>query len=221
MKKFKELIHNWIWVVLLAFCIIGLIYPAIGIIALICMLAPSVVAIWRGRMWCGNFCPRGSFNDFILTKISRNKAIPELLRKKWFRYTFFSILMGAFALQLVLSWGNMTAVGSVFVRMILITTLITILLGFIYSSRTWCVICPMGTMAAWITKLRTKRSKAIISNVTFIKDKCVSCRICNKSCPMGIDVLSYKADGEVNNPDCIKCNKCVYKCPKNSLTAVE
>ncbi len=221
MKKFKELIHNWIWVVLLAFCIIGLIYPVIGVIALICMLAPSLVAIWRGRMWCGNFCPRGSFNDFILTKVSRNKAVPKLLRKKWFRYLFFSILMAAFAVQLILSWGSMAAIGSVFVRMIIITTLLTILLGVIYSSRTWCVICPMGTMAAWVTKFRIGSKNSTNKNVTFIKDKCVNCRICNKSCPMGIDVLSYKADGAVNNIDCIKCNKCVYKCPKNSLTAVK
>jgi len=217
-KVIRELIHRWVWIILFGFCIIGLIYPEVGLLALICMLAPSAAAILKGRMWCGSFCPRGSFNDVILTKISRKKAIPNLFRHKLFRNLFLVLLMSAFAIQLALAWGSLKAIGGVFVRMIILTTLITVILGITYSHRAWCIICPMGTMASWVASGRNKIKRTSEKNdVTFIKEKCVSCNLCSKECPMGINVLSYKNVGAVNHSDCIKCNRCVYKCPKKSL----
>lgn len=214
MTNFKRFVHKWVWVILIAFCIIGLFYPVIGIVALICMLSPSIFAFAKGRIWCGNFCPRGSFNDTILAKISRNKKVPQFMKSTWFRTLFLVILMGAFTIQLILAWGDMSQIGTVFVRMIIITTLITIVLGIVYSHRAWCVICPMGTMASSVTKFVTGSH---MKYVTFEKEKCVNCKICSKECPIGIDVLSYKQQGQVTNADCLKCNVCINKCPKKAL----
>jgi len=215
MDKIKKFIHKWAWVLLLIYCVVGMFYPLIGLGALICMIAPSVVAIFKGRMWCGNFCPRGSFNDIILSKISRKRNVPKIIKKTWFRLTFLSIVMGVFVLQMVFAWGNLIDVSFVFVRMIIVTTVITIILGVVYNQRTWCMICPMGTMAHYVSKLQLSKSKT--KNVSFEQKKCVDCRICSKSCPVGVDVLSYKSSGEVTDADCIKCSQCVEKCPKKSL----
>ncbi|OPX43297.1 electron transport complex subunit RsxB [Ruminiclostridium hungatei] len=221
MKTSREFIHQWLWVVLIAFCIVGLFYPAVGIAALICMLAPSVAAIWKDRFWCGSFCPRGSFNDSVLRRISFKRPLPKLLKSKWFRYLFLVLLMSAFAVQLTLAWGSLESTGLVFVRMIIITTLVTIILGIFYSHRTWCVICPMGTMASLVTRAAANSPTAKTNKkVAFVRERCVSCKLCSKSCPVGIDVLSYKGPGKVLDHDCLKCNECVYKCPKNSLTKV-
>ncbi len=217
MVSFKRFIHKWAWLLLIAFCTIGLVNPVIGIAALVCMLAPSIVAVFRGRMWCGNFCPRGSFNDNILSKISLKKGIPKFMRSRLFRNLFLIILMSAFVIQLTLAWGNMVKIGEVFVRMILITTAITIILGIIYNQRTWCVFCPMGTMAYYVTKIKAGFK---IKHITFKKDKCKNCKLCTKTCPMGIDVLSYKNEGKVTDPNCLKCNACTDKCPKNALCEV-
>ena len=152
MNKIKKFIHKWAWVFLILYIVVGVMYPMIGLAALICMLAPSIVAIFKGRMWCGNFCPRGSFNDIILSKISLKNGVPKFLKTTWFKLTFLAVLMGAFALQIVFAWGNITEVSFVFIRMIIITTIVTIILGIIYNQRTWCMICPMGTMAHYVTK---------------------------------------------------------------------
>lgn len=215
MDRIKRFVHKWAWLLLITYCIVGLIYPYIGIAALVCMLAPIAIAFTRGRMWCGNFCPRGSFNDNILSLISPKRKIPQIMKSIWFKTLFLILLMGAFATQLIFAWGNLLEIGRVFVRMILITTGITIALGVIFSQRAWCAICPMGTMAHFVSKLAAKGGK--IKYVTFSKDKCVSCKLCSKSCPIGIDVLGHKTDGKVINADCLKCNVCVQKCPKKSL----
>lgn len=215
MVNFKKFIHNWSWIILLVFCIAGLFVPAVGVAAIICMLAPVAVAFFRGRLWCGNFCPRGSMNDIILSKISRKLRIPGLLKKQWFRFMILILLMGAFAVQLTLAWGSIDAIGMVFVRMILITTVLAIILGTVYHHRTWCTICPMGTLASYAAGVKSisKRTK----HVTFNAAACINCRICSKSCPMGIDVLKYKVQGSVVHPDCLKCEVCVDKCPKKAL----
>lgn len=215
MDKIKKYIHKWSWVLLVVYCVVGMFYPLIGLAALICMLAPSVVAIFKGRMWCGNFCPRGSFNDTILSKISRKRNVPKFLKATWFRLTFLSFVMGAFVLQIVFAWGSFAAISFVFIRMIIVTTVITIILGIAYNQRTWCMICPMGTMAHYVAKFELFKSK--FTHVAFDKNKCVDCKICSKNCPIGVDVLSHKNAGKVMDADCIKCSACVEKCPKKSL----
>lgn len=215
MDSIKKFIHKWAWVLLAVYCVVGIFYPLIGLAALICMLAPSVVAIFRGRMWCGNFCPRGSFNDVILSKISMKRPVPKVFKKTWFRLIFFSIVMGFFAIQMVFAWGSLLSVAYVFIRTIIITTVITVILGIAFNQRTWCMICPMGTMAHYVSKSKFAKSK--MKQVSFERDKCVDCKICSKNCPIGIDVLSHKKEGKVTDVDCLKCNVCVEKCPKKSL----
>jgi polyferredoxin len=215
MKNLAGKIHDWGWIVLIAFLVVGLIYPQIGLIALICMLAPVLTAFFRGRLWCGKYCPRGSFSDKIISKVSLNKPMPKFLSSGWFRNTFLVFMLVIFSVQIVLAWGDYSLVGAVFVRMIIITTLITVFLGRYFGQRSWCRICPFGTISKYIAKLGN--SKRVAKHITFNKAKCVGCKICNKACPMEVDVLKYSNEGKVSNGDCIKCNICVDKCPRKSL----
>lgn len=123
--------------------------------------------------------------------------------------------MGSFSVQIYFVWGSITAVGAVFVRMILITTLLAIILGIVFNHRTWCTICPMGTMAYYVAKIKSINKK--ISHIAFNRQKCVDCKICSKSCPIGIDVQQYKNKGNVTDANCLKCKVCIEKCPRDSL----
>lgn len=193
----------------------GIIFPVVGIFALACMLAPVITAFFSGRTWCGYFCPRGGFNDQILSKVSLKRGIPRILKERWFKNAFLVLLMGAFIVQISYAWGDIKAVGHVFVRMVLLTTILGILLGISYQPRTWCMICPMGTMAHYVANIRKIRAR--LKHVTFIKDRCLNCKLCSRSCPMGIDVSAYRKQGRVENGACLKCRVCVENCPKQSL----
>jgi len=173
MMNIRKYVHKWAWTVLIIFCVVGLFYPSIGIVAIGCMLAPVVVSVFKGRYWCVNFCPRGSFNDILLSKISKGMKIPVILKKKWFKLLFLALLMSAFAIQIYFAWGSIASVGFVFVRMIIITTLFSIILGTLFNHRTWCAICPMGTMSNYVSTIRktAKDSK----NVETYRNKCTHC----------------------------------------------
>ncbi|MBP2651993.1 MAG: quinol dehydrogenase rane component [Firmicutes bacterium] len=201
---------QYLFFILLLFLAIGYFYPAIGLLALLCMLAPIVIAPFKGRYWCGNFCPRGNFYDQVIAKISPQKPIPKFFHSIYIRLVALAIIMTVFTLQMLYAWGNFDAMGLVFLRIIFITTLIGIALGVIYHHRTWCSFCPMGTLATWLS---TKRSKPLA-----VSEQCVSCSLCTKACPF--DLQPYTAKGSkagFTHGDCLKCNRCTAACPKNAL----
>ncbi|EAX47491.1 4Fe-4S ferredoxin, iron-sulfur binding domain protein [Thermosinus carboxydivorans Nor1] len=202
-------IQPYLFWILLAFLAIGYFYPAIGVIAIVCMLAPVLLAPFKGRYWCGNFCPRGSFYDTVLAKFSPKKPIPAFFRSKGFRLFMIFFIMTVFTVQMYYAWGDWPAMGMVFLRLIFITTLVGIILGFLFHHRTWCSFCPMGTMASWFSA----KAKPLQVDAT-----CVNCKLCSRVCPFGLTPYEAKStDSGYLHPDCLKCSRCVVACPKKAL----
>ena len=204
-KKWKKVS----FLVLFAYLAIGFfLFPVIGSIALICMLAPVVTAVFRGREWCGVYCPRGSLWDNILARFNKRKQIPSWARGKYFRVGILLFVFTVFGWQMSAAWPDAAAIGLVFLRIIFITTLIGAALGLIYSPRTWCAFCPMGTLASWLSAGK----RPIIVN----KESCVNCSSCARVCPMNLS--PYQGSVEFAHADCIKCGMCIDVCRKNSLS---
>lgn len=203
----KNHIQPYLFIILLLFLIAGYFYPAIGITAIICMLAPVIIAPFKGRYWCGNFCPRGSFYDTVVTRISPNRPVPRLFQSTTFRTLTLIFIMTTFCTQMYRTWGNADAMGLVFLRIILITTIVGTILGMVYQQRAWCRFCPMGTLANWFSG----RTKPLI-----VSQSCVSCGLCTKTCPL--ELAPYVDKGSnFSNPDCLKCRRCVETCPRKAL----
>lgn len=215
MKTFKQWFHQWSWIILIGFFLTGLYYPPVGLIAFLCMIAPIAVSFFKGRLWCGHFCPRGSFNDIVLAKWSRKHKLPEFATTTWFKLAFLVLMLGTFAIQLSLNWGHPAALGNVFWRMVMITSLLTIILGLYYPARTWCRLCPMGTMASYVANLKPLRNR--IKQVTIRSEHCSDCKVCNRSCPVALDVSAIKKTGQLTDGSCLKCETCVSKCPRKAL----
>lgn len=159
MGHLQEKSHKWAWLVLCLFIFTGLFYPVAGLAAIVCMLAPLVVAMFKGRMWCAFYCPRGSFLDQAVSKLSLRQKYPALFKAVWFRWLMVVSLLSAFAIQLTMARSSLVAMGAVFVRMVLLTTLAALGLGIKFIPRTWCGICPMGTLAGYLGRACTRLRK--------------------------------------------------------------
>ncbi len=55
----------------------GIFYPKLGYFLLLVFATLMIIAPFRGRWFCGNLCPRGSFVDFWLSPLSRKLQIPS------------------------------------------------------------------------------------------------------------------------------------------------
>jgi len=206
---------SFYWI-LFAYLIIGWFFPVIGLIAIICMIGPVLTSIWRGRYWCGHFCPRGNMYDRLLSKYSPHRPIPKFVRSFGFRLFMVFFIFTMFGIQLS-SAQNLADVGHVFWTIILATTIVGVILSFVYAPRTWCSFCPMGTISRWVAPQKAPFPKSF-TRIQVSRDCRVKCQMCARVCPM--QLTPSKARGDSNgylHPDCLKCSKCTKPCPAKTI----
>ena len=206
------------WIII-AYILVGYFYPVVGLLALICMVGPVAMSIKRGRWWCGHVCPRGNMYDRVLSKYSPHRPIPQFVRTKGFRIFMVVFIFSMFGLQLsqarwseggLAMWSD---IGRTFWTIIVVTTIVGVVLSFIYAPRTWCAFCPMGTLSSWVAP----RKQPLPEGFTriHVEASCqMKCKMCARVCPM--QLTPYDSRGQAEgylHPDCLKCGKCVEACP--------
>lgn len=152
MKK-SQLIMVWFLPLIV---IGGLFYPVLGYLVVAMMAFFLPLAFFKGRFWCWHICPRGAFLDLGMARISPKKPTPVVFSGLWFRWLIFGLFMGFLAYRIVMSGGSLIAIGSIFVSICFLTTIISIILALIFKHRAWCTICPMGTIQEQIGKINPK-----------------------------------------------------------------
>ncbi len=135
----------------------GLFSTLLGYLVMLFMIFFLTLSYFRGRFWCTNLCPRGAFLDIVLKKFSLRKRIPALFLSKQFKWTVFFAFMIFFILQMVTAEKTLFAVGFVFIKICLLTSIISIVLGVPIHERVWCRFCPMGTLQGKISSLNKSK----------------------------------------------------------------
>lgn len=184
----------------------GWLFNYIGYFILICMLIGVGMSFFKGRKWCDWYCPRGSFFDGLLSQISRQKQIPSIIKNIPFRLVILTILFSSLTFMLTQQWSSPIKIGKVFLTVLTTTTAIGIFLGIIYHQRSWCYLCPAGTLSNLIGKNKY--------HLKLDEENCANCGVCAKDCPMQLEPYNIE---ESNMDDCLKCESCVNKCPKKVL----
>lgn len=205
----RQGIKSLLWIFLPLTIVFGWLYPVLGFVVVGCMLASVGISFWRGRAWC-DFCPRGTFFDVVMSRWSGNRSVPKFLRSLPWRIFVLAFLMGMMTFQLTLAWGNPGAMGRVFWMLLTVTTVVGIVLAFPYNARTWCSFCPMGSMASWIGKKKQP--------LNVDPEKCTSCGLCARVCPMELYPGDSRDEGIMMNGDCLKCSRCVVSCARGALS---
>jgi ferredoxin-type protein NapH len=208
-RSAKQLVMSCAFLVLL---FAAWFYPLLGFFIPVCMVAGLGIAFFKGRKWCDWYCPRGSFWDAIMERFSRKKKIPAFVKALPFRALMVVLMMAIMISGIIRTWPNPYRIGTFFVAILTVTTVLGIALASFYHQRIWCFLCPIGTMANLAG--RKKYMLRIASS------KCVECKLCAKVCPVAIKPYRYKKEGQqlIMDFDCLKCGSCVASCPKKSLS---
>ncbi|MBD3203917.1 4Fe-4S binding protein, partial [Candidatus Woesearchaeota archaeon] len=96
---------RYLGVLVLIVSIGGIWFPKLGYFLLLVFASLMIISPFRGRWFCGNLCPRGSFNDFILSKLSFKKKIPDFFRSLWLRIPVLVLLMGFMIFRVIQTRG--------------------------------------------------------------------------------------------------------------------
>lgn len=161
-----------------------------------------------GRGWCGYACWTAMVLDFLPYRTPRKP------RKKigFIRcITFFA----SFAFVAALFLCRVGNIERIMFRSFLIGNAlyyaVGIALAFAFQdNRAFCkYVCP-------VTVFLKPTSYFSLLRIRCDTEKCVSCGICKKVCPMEVDVTDNSRKRK-NGTECILCFECVKHCPKNAL----
>ncbi len=204
--------------------VIGLFVPYVGLLLLVMMASIMILGLFKGRMFCGRVCPHGYIFDNVVVRFSRNKDIPIALRGLLISVLYFIFFMGMFVSVIFRSTqadNFILAFSYALSTMYLTVTIVSVTVGLIFAPRTFCHFCPQGSIQNIMALSGKAINKKTKKRVTLIDEEaCIKCRLCNKSCPMHIEVIDKiisKDNHKLYDRKCIKCGVCIDKCPKDVL----
>ena len=208
-RRFRQIILTGVFLFVL---IGGWFWPLLGYFVPFCMLIGIGIGLFRGRKWCDWLCPRGSFYDTVIKPLSPQREIPQFFKKRNFRIAVLVLLLLILTSNLISGWPDPQKIGRFFIAMLTVTSVFGVIFGLLLHQRSWCYLCPVGTLTGSIGGRRYPLK--IISRL------CNECQLCNQACPMQIKPAQFKKEGAelVKNNDCLKCNLCVLVCPHRALT---
>lgn len=220
--------RKWGWILTVVVAFGGLYQPLLGLIVPFIILGLTGTSLFKGRLWCGNVCAHGSLYDELLLKYSKNTKIPKFFKNKYLMIGFFLWMGTKLSYKTYMVFTNLEGMsllerfGFIFVSTYIMVFVISVPIGLIFSPRSWCQFCPMGT----IQKLSYRFGKFLgINRDTDVKisiaskDLCHTCGKCSRVCPMQLEpYLEFDENNQFSNENCIKCSTCVEHCPAKILS---
>ena len=156
MAKKRKSHQAWSWVFMIVFILLSIIDFRFGILGIICMTTPMILALrGAGKAHCSFYCPRGSLLGKFLKPISFQNTLPSWVKsnkvKNVLLFSMISMLIiGMFHANR--EGFNLVKTGFTLFRFMTASLLVGIMMGIIFKPRTWCQVCPMGHGTAIIDK---------------------------------------------------------------------
>jgi len=172
--------------------------------------------IFFGRGWCGWSCWTAMVLDLFPWKKPKKKVNQKFAK---IRYIHFII---SFAFVVALYYFSDSGKKSYYeanneLYWLLAGNIIYYIIGFILAytlkdNRAFCkYVCPVPVFQ----KVGARYS---LLKIEINKDACIDCKLCEKNCPMQVELLKYKDRGKrVLSTECILCMNCTRVCPKEAI----
>ncbi|MFO7612340.1 MAG: 4Fe-4S binding protein [Clostridia bacterium] len=202
----------------------GTLVPKLQASTLVVSALVLVLTLVFGAVFCSFVCPLGTIQEWFgkigkkIFKTRYNRFIPARIHNilRHFRYVSLAatILLTYNAAKLVfLEVDPYYAMYHFFTDEATIGGLIVLgitLVGSLFVERPWCkYACPYGAALGLLSKIsifKIKRKTAA----------CNTCTLCDRQCPMNIEISRMKTIGHSH---CIRCMDCVddTSCRRNAL----
>jgi len=158
-KRWVPSIQNRSFIITIIWMTIANIWKPFGLFGFVCMFTPIIIALsGRGKMHCARICPRGSLIGKIGSRINLGLRKPQFMSTTPFKTAVWAIMMGSFMIMLIqVIPQGVYATGNAVLIFMEIATGLAILSGILFTPRSWCTYCPMGTTTGRIRKLLNSR----------------------------------------------------------------
>lgn len=190
--------------------------------SLILMYIMLALSVLFGPVFCGWVCPLGSIQEWFgklgrkIFKKKYNTFIPYKYDKylRYLRYimliwvVYMTAISGYLIFQDIDPYSALFHLWSNELSLIGLAILILTLFLSLFVERPWCkYACPYGALLGITNLFR-------IFKIRRNSSTCISCKACDKACPMNIKVSTSNS---VYDHQCISCLQCTSEvtCPIN------
>lgn len=188
-----------------------------------CMLVGS---LFFGRLFCSWICPMGGMQE-CLAQVNGKPAKQGW--RNYIKYVIWGVWIMAVILCFILGKKRISvdflymtdhgiSVSEIFNYVIYYGVIFLVLIPTVIGGkRLFChYFCWMAPFMAIGTKVRQLLHLPGV-HITSSKEKCISCKKCDKACPMGLKVSDLVSGEKSFGTECIQCGACVDNCPKKVL----
>ncbi len=202
----------------------GTLVPKLQMSTLVISALVLLLTLVFGSVFCSFVCPLGTIQEWIgklgkkIFKRRYNTFIPQKLHNalKYMRYIVLILTV-----MLTFNAGRLLfadvdpyyAMYHFFTDEVTIGSLVVlgvVLISSLFIERPWCkYACPYGAVLGLVSKISIFKIKRKTST-------CNNCTLCDRKCPMNIEISKEKT---INDSLCIKCMDCVEDdtCSKDSM----
>ncbi len=185
-----------------------------------------ITSLISGRAFCGWVCPAGAIQD-VVSGFRDRPVNPK--RLGWIKFIIWGPWLMGFILLLIRAGGvqsveplyhiehgvSVTDLRGLIIYMgiVLIFFLSALFIGKRGACHSFCWMSPFMIIGRKISlALRIPRLGLKVNS-----SQCISCKRCNRSCSMGIEVDQLVLNDKLETQDCILCGACVDNCPKKAI----
>ncbi|WP_238885868.1 4Fe-4S binding protein [Clostridium sp. YIM B02551] len=185
-----------------------------------------LVSLLFGRGFCGWICPAGGLQECCFMAVDRKVKGGKLNWIKYLIWVPWIILI----IMMFISAGGIKKVDFFYqtyygISVISVQAYVIYyfvvggiaLLSLLVGKRAFCHYgCWMAPFMIIGSKIKNKFKYPSL-HLKADEKKCIDCKLCNKKCPMSLEVSSMVQKGDMKNSECILCGQCVDTCPKNVI----
>ncbi len=193
-------------------------------IVFVCMLLGS---IFFGRIFCGWLCPMGGLQECLC---SVNEKTPKQGWRNYIKIAIWIVWIAAVIVcfvfrkqEITIDFFYMTdhgiSITEIYNYVIYYGVIFLVLIpAVLFGKRVFChYFCWMAPFMIIGIKIRQVLHLPGL-HVRLEEKECISCGKCNKSCPMGLNVVELGKGSHDLGTECIQCGSCVDHCPKKALS---
>jgi polyferredoxin len=182
-----------------------------------------VSSLFLGRAFCGWLCPGGATQELLALAVRKpakggwRYAVKYVVSALWLTGLVVAAVRagGLHRFDPAFGAGSGSAARSVMLRFgaYLLIVPLGLLFGRWASCHYLCWIAPFLVLGARLRDWLRLPSLRLSANAA----ACKACTVCNRGCPMSLDVRSLVRVGAVKHDECVLCGNCVDHCPSGAV----
>lgn len=182
-----------------------------------------ISSLFLGRAYCGWVCPGGGLQEICSVWIHKPISRPKYKKIKFILFTVWmlailSAVISARGLHAIDPFWGMGLSNSVQSTLLFFGVMIIIVpAALVFGKWASCnYICWLAPIVIAGSKIKSYFGWPGL-HLQVNSGTCLKCRVCNKKCPMSLDVMQMVSRGSMENIDCILCGSCVDACSPGAI----